>query len=413
MIPSGQQTADQIIEREVRELVRRRGLDPGNGDAVTVRRLIDEVVADYAERRLTATMPPLADPGQVAKTVADRVVGMGPLQPFFDDPDIEEIWINEPGKVFVATRGRPQLTTTVLSEQQVRDLVEVMLRASGRRVDLSCPFVDATLADGSRLHVVIPDITRRHWAVNIRRFVLRAHSLAELVRLGTVTDQCARFLEAAVVAGLNIVTAGATQAGKTTMLNCLAAAIPPRERVITCEEVFELQVGLPDAVAMQTRQPNLEGEGEIRQRRLVKEALRMRPDRLILGEVRQEECLDLLIAFNSGIPGMTSVHANSAREALVKLTILPLLAGENVSHRFILPTVATTIDLIVFLRVDGWGHRRVDEVLAVTGRVEEDQVEAGLVFRRAGDRLVWTGEYPPHPERFRACGVDLVEVLAT
>ena len=412
MIPTGQQTADQIIEREVRELVRQRGLDPGNGDAATVRHLIDDVVADYAERRLTASMPPLADPGQVAKTVADRVVGMGPLQPYFDAPDIEEVWINEPGKVFVATGGRPQLTTTVLTEQQVRDLVEVMLRASGRRVDLSSPFVDATLADGSRLHVVIPDITRRHWAVNIRRFVLRAHSLAELVRLGTMTEGCARFLEASVVAGLNIVTAGATQAGKTTLLNCLAAAIPPRERVITCEEVFELQVGLPDTVAMQTRQPNLEGEGEIRQRRLVKEALRMRPDRLILGEVRQEECLDLLIAFNSGIPGMTSVHANSAREALVKLTTLPLLAGGNVSHRFILPTVAATIDLIVFLRVDGWGHRRVEEVLAVTGRVEEDQVEAGLLFRRAGERLLWTGEYPPHPERFRACGVDLVEVLA-
>jgi site-specific DNA recombinase len=206
---------------------------------------------------------------------------------------------------------------------------------------------------------------------------------------------------------------GATQSGKTTTLNCLAAAIPPRERVITCEEVFELQVGLPDTVAMQTRQPNLEGEGEIRQRRLIKEALRMRPDRLLVGEVRQEECLDLLIAFNSGIPGMTSVHANSAREALVKLTTLPLLAGENVSHRFILPTVASTIDLIVFLRADGWGRRRVEEVLAVSGRVEEDQVEAGLVFRRAGDRLLWTGEFPPHGERFRNHGFELVEVLAT
>jgi pilus assembly protein CpaF len=216
-----------------------------------------------------------------------------------------------------------------------------------------------------------------------------------------------------VVAGLNIVVAGATHSGKTTTLNCLAAAIPPRERVITCEEVFELQVGLPDTVAMQTRQPNLEGEGEIRQRRLVKEALRMRPDRLIVGEVRQEECLDLLIAFNSGIPGMTSVHANSAREALVKLTTLPLLAGENVSHRFILPTVAATIDLIIFLRGDGWGRRRVEEVLAVSGRVEEDQVEAGLVFRRAGERLLWTGEYPPHAERFQLHGFDLAEVLAT
>jgi pilus assembly protein CpaF len=243
MTTAGQQTADQIVEDEVRELVRRRGLDPGNGDATAVRQLIDEVVADYAERRLVASMPPLADPGQVAKAVADRVIGMGPLQPFFEDPDVEEIWINEPGKVFVAKAGRPRLTTTVLGEEHVHDLVELMLRASGRRVDLSSPFVDATLGDGSRLHVVIPDITRRHWAVNIRRFVLRAHSLAELVRLGTLSGQCARFLEAAVITGLNIVVAGATQSGKTTTLNCLAAAIPPRERVITCEEVFELQVG--------------------------------------------------------------------------------------------------------------------------------------------------------------------------
>jgi len=151
MTTTAQQTADQIVEREVRELVRQRGLDPGNGDADAVRRLIDEVVADYAERRLVASMPPLADPGLVAKTVAYRVIGMGPLQLFFDDPDIEEIWINEPGKVFVAKTGRPQLTTTVLTEQQVGDLVERMPRASGRRVDLSSPFVDATLADGSRL----------------------------------------------------------------------------------------------------------------------------------------------------------------------------------------------------------------------------------------------------------------------
>src|SRR5215213_3146717 len=172
------------------------------------------------------------------------------------------------------------------------------------------------------------------WAVNIRRFVLRAHSLAELVRLGTLSSQCARFLEAAVISGLNIVVAGATQSGKTTTLNCLAAAIPPRERVITCEEVFELQVGLPDTVAMQTRQPNLEGEGEIRQRRLIKEALRMRPDRLLVGEVRQEEALDLLIALNSGVPGLATVHANSAREAVTKLCTLPLLAGENVAHHF-------------------------------------------------------------------------------
>lgn len=155
--------------------------------------------------------------------------------------------------------------------------------------------MDAMLPDGSRLHVVIPDITRRHWSVNIRKFVLSANSMDELVQLGTITPQAARFLEASVVAGLNVIVAGGTQAGKTTLLNCLAASIPGRERVITCEEVFELRLPLPDVVSMQTRQPNLEGTGEIRLRRLVKEALRMRPDRIIVGEVRQEECLDLLM----------------------------------------------------------------------------------------------------------------------
>src|SRR6266542_3776361 len=406
-----QETTEQIIEREVRELARRRSLDPSDGDATTIMALIHEVARDYEERSLTADLPALPDRDAVVKAVADRVIGLGPLQPYLEDPQVEEVWINEPGKVFIARAGRSELTTTVLGQQQVRDLVERMLRSSGRRVDLSSPFVDATLADGSRLHVVIPDITRRHWAVNIRKFVLRANSLDELVRLGTLTTQCARFLEASVVAGLNLVVAGATQAGKTTLLNCLAAAIPPRERVITCEEVFELQVDLPDVVAMQTRQPNLEGEGEIRQRRLVKEALRMRPNRIIVGEVRQEECLDLLIALNSGFPGMTSIHANSAREALAKLTTLPLLAGENVSHRFILPTVAGTIDLIVNLTSDGAGRRRVDEVLAVPGRVEHDQVEASPVFRRTDGHRGWTGQYPPHVERYQAAGYEVVEVL--
>jgi pilus assembly protein CpaF len=409
--PGGSAVAERIIEDEVRELVRRMEMDPGGDVVGAVRSLIDDVVADYAERTLTASMPVLVEPAAVAKAVADRVIGLGPLQRYFDDPEVEEIWINAPDKVFVARAGRPILTGTVLREEQVHDLVELMLRASGRRVDLSTPFVDASLADGSRLHVVIPDVTRRHWAVNIRRFVVRANSLEELVRLGTVTPQCAALLEAAVVAGINLVAAGATQAGKTTLLNCLASAIPPRERVVTCEEVFELQIDLPDVVAMQTRQPNLEGQGEIRQRRLVKEALRMRPNRLIVGEVRQEETLDLLIALNSGIAGMTSLHGNSAREALDKLATLPLLAGENISHRFIVPTVAAAIDLIVFLRCDRDGRRRVEEVLAVPGRVDGAEIESQPLFCRVGGELLWTGRYPPHEERFLAAGIDLGGVL--
>jgi pilus assembly protein CpaF len=404
-------SAVDTVEAEVRELVRRRGLDPVQ-DRLAVRHLVEEVVRDYDERALSSSMPPLPDSAAAARSVYDAVAGFGPLQRHLDDPTVEEIWINEPGRVFVARRGRSELTTTILTEPQVRDLVEKMLKTTGRRVDLSTPFVDAMLPDGSRLHVVIPDITRKHWSVNIRKFVLSASSLDELVSLGTLTPQAARFLEAAVVAGLNVIVAGGTQAGKTTLLNCLASAIPARERVITCEEVFELRLPLPDVVAMQTRQANLEGTGEIVLRRLVKEALRMRPDRILVGEVRQEECLDLLIALNSGLPGMCSIHANSAREAIVKLCTLPLLAGENVGHGFVVPTVASCVDLVVHTAKDGSGHRRVREIVAVPGRVEGDVVETADLFTSRGGRLVRADGYPPHPERFEWSGIDLPRLLA-
>ena len=404
-------SAVETVELEVRELVRRRGIDP-IADRGEVRRLVEQVIADYDERSLTSALPPLADTGQATRTVYDAVAGFGPLQRHLDDPEVEEIWINEPGRVFVARHGRSELTTTILDEGQLRDLVEKMLKTTGRRVDLSTPFVDAMLPDGSRLHVVIPDIVRRHWSVNIRKFVLSANSLDELVVLGTLTPQAAAFLDASVVAGLNVIVAGGTQAGKTTMLNCLAGAVPARERMITCEEVFELKIGLPDVVSMQTRQPNLEGTGEIPLRRLVKEALRMRPDRILVGEVRQEECLDLLIALNSGLPGMCSIHANSAREAIVKMCTLPLLAGENVGHAFVIPTVASCVDLVIHLAKDGSGHRRVREIVAVPGRVEGDVVETADLFVTRGGRLVRADGYPPHPERFDWAGLDLPRLLA-
>jgi len=260
---------------------------------------------------------------------------------------------------------------------------------------------------------VIPDITRRYLALNIRKFVLQAHSLDELVALGSLTAHGARFLEAAVAAGLNVIVSGGTQAGKTTLLNCLCAAVPPRERVVSCEEVFELRLHLPDWVAMQTRQPNLEGTGEIPLRRLVKEALRMRPSRIIVGEVRQEECLDLLIALNSGLPGMCSIHANSAREALVKLCTLPLLAGENISASFVIPTVATSVDLIVHTATDHLGQRRVREIVGIPGRVEGEVIETADIFTTEGDRLVRAEGYPPHPDRFARLGLDLAALLTT
>ncbi|WP_406831751.1 ATPase, T2SS/T4P/T4SS family [Pedococcus sp. KACC 23699] len=329
--------AVMTVESEVREIIRRSGIDPAR-DTRALDRLVREAVADYDERSLHGGLPTLPSIEDAVKSVVDAVAGFGPLQPYFDDPQVEEIWINEPTKVFIARGGVAELTTTFLTADGVRDLVERMLKTSGRRIDLSSPFVDAVLPDGSRLHVVIPDITRAHWNVNIRKFVVRASHLDDLVALGTLTPQAATFLGAAVAAGLNILVAGGTQAGKTTLLNCLSAAIPARERVVTCEEVFELKIPLRDVASMQCRQPSLEGTGEIPLRRLVKEALRMRPSRIIVGEVRQAESLDLLIALNSGLPGMCTIHANSAREAITKMCTLPLLAGENVGSRFVLPT---------------------------------------------------------------------------
>lgn len=411
MLEPGAALAPALVESEVREQVRRRGMDPAAEPAL-MRSLVEQVLGDYEQRALVEDLPVLGDRLLAARLVFDAVAGFGPLQAYLDDPVVEEIWINEPGRVFVARNGRSELTTTILTAQQLDDLVERMLRASGRRLDVSQPFVDATMPDGSRLHVVIPDITRRHLALNIRKFILRAGSIDELVGLGSLPASAARFLEAAVAAGLNVVVAGGTQAGKTTMLNALAAAVPARERVITCEEVFELRLSSPDWVAMQTRQPSLEGTGEVPLRRLVKEALRMRPDRLIVGEVRQSEALDLLIALNSGVPGMATVHANSAREAVTKLCTLPLLAGDNVSHAFVVPTVASSVDLVLHLAKDGAGHRRVREVVALPGRTEGDVVEVSTIYRTAPDgRLVRADGFPPHAERFAWAGHDLAALL--
>jgi pilus assembly protein CpaF len=403
-------TAIEIIDAEVRDVVRRDGLDP-IADPGAVRAIVDNVVARYDERSLSHALPPLRDPEAVARTVLDAVAGFGALQPYLDDPTVEEVWINEPSKVFIARHGRSELTTTIFTAAEIRDLVERMLKTSGRRIDRSVPFVDARLPDGSRLHVVIPDITAEHWAVNIRKFVVRAGTLDELVGLGTLTASAASFLDACVVAGLNVLVAGGTQAGKTTMLNCLTAAVPARQRVITCEEVFELKVPLPDVVRMQTRQPNLEGIGEISLRHLVREALRMRPQCIVVGEVRQQECLDLLIALNSGIPGMCTIHANSAREAITKMCTLPLLAGENIGSRFVVPTVAGCIDIVVHLATEPDGSRTVHEIVGVPGRVEGDVVELEPIFGRRGSQLLGADGYPPHLARFERAGIDVAQML--
>jgi pilus assembly protein CpaF len=314
----------------------------------------------------------------------DPDVVFGPIAEFIRDPTVEEIWINSPERIFIARAGKSHLTNLVLTSDSVRELVDRTLLWSGRRLDLSQPFVDAQLPDGSRLHVVIPEITAEHWAVNIRKHLLRHLNLHDLAGIGLMSEEIAAQLSSAVKFGLNILVSGGTQAGKTTLLNALATAIPLSQRVITIEEVFELKPNVPDLVQMQTRAANLQGEGSIPLRTLIKEALRMRPSRIIVGEVREAEALDLLIALNSGLPGMGTLHANSARDAITKLQTLPLLAGENISHKFIAPTVASAIDLVIQVSIAGDGTRRIVEIAQVTGRYENDRAEIENVWRWNG-----------------------------
>lgn len=408
--PDTHQALIEQIDQRVRERVRADGVDPQREPSV-VRRLAEDAVRAHDERSLTGQVPRVADPAAVVSAVVARVAGFGALQAYLDDPEVEEIWINEPSQVWVARRGRHELTSTVMTRSDVAELVERMLKSSGRRLDLSQPFVDAMLPDGNRLHVVLEGIARGFSPVNIRKHALRAASLGDLVEFGSLTPTAASFLEASVRAGLNILVAGATQAGKTTFLNCLAAAIPGSERIISAEEVFELRFPHPDWVALQTRQSGLEGTGEITLRDLVKESLRMRPSRIIVGEVRAEESLDMLLALNSGLPGMCTIHANSGRDALVKLSALPLLAGPNVHAGFVTPAVGSSIDLVVHLGLDHNGARRVREILAVPGRVEQGVIEAEHVFVRDDSGLRPTGGMPPHLERYARVGVDVHALL--
>ncbi len=399
----------QDMEARVRLAIQDSGLDPMTRPA-EFRSFLDELASEVwihhggqagAEEQL-----------DIARDLHQSIAGFGPLQQFFDDPTVEEVWLNEPGRVFIARDGKSELTTVVLHEREVRELVERMLRASGRRIDVSSPFVDAVLPDGSRLHVVIPDITRRHWSVNIRRFVLRPSRVQDLVAIGTLSDQAAAFLHASIASGLNVVVAGGTQAGKTTLLNALLGSLDSGERVISCEEVFELRLAHVDWVAMQTRDMSLDGTGEVSLRRLIREALRMRPTRIVVGEVRQGEALDLLIAMNSGMPALATVHANSARDAVLKLCTLPLLAGQNIPADFVIPTVASSVDLVIHVATQYDGSRAITEIVGLSGRVEQGVIELAEIFAMGPVGLERRGGHPPHAERVPRTGFDLASLLA-
>jgi pilus assembly protein CpaF len=339
---------------------RKRIVDGG----LELERALDQVLDHAMESELAGSLE--IEEAELRQEITEQLSAYGPLQPLLDDDQIEEIWINSNSEVFVASSGVSKLLEIKIDQELLQTLVEKMLRNTGRRLDRSAPFVDASLPDGSRLHVVIPDITRKYWGVNIRKFPSRVYSLQKLVGFGSLTLEQSRFLADQVRMGKNILVSGATQAGKTTMLCALLDEVAERQRVITVEETFEIRVEGSDWVAMQTRQPNLEGVGEITLRRLVKEALRMRPGRIVVGEVREAESFDLLIALNSGLPGLCTIHANSAEDAIAKLCTLPLLAGSNITSEFVNPTVGACIDLVVHCRMLPNGKRTVDQIATVS-----------------------------------------------
>ena len=320
------------------------------------------------------------------KNLESKDKSFGPLQGLIEDESVEEIWINTPNRIFIARQGKSELTNLVLSKEIVHDLIERLLIWGGRRLDVSNPFVDARLPDGSRLHVAIPEVTAAHWAVNIRKHLSKGNTLTDLEKLGSINVEILEFLSKCVEDGVNILVSGGTQAGKTTFLNALISQIPVHERVITIEEVFELKPALPDWIALQTRGANLDGDGEISLRKLIKESLRMRPSRIVVGEVREAEALDLLIALNAGLPGMATLHANSVRSAVSKLQLLPLLAGENIAQSFITPTIASSIDLVIQCSLDQTGKRRVVELACVTGRSEAGVIEVDSIFKWSGTK---------------------------
>lgn len=377
--PTGSPAA-HVAER-VRERLRAEHTDPARNPDIAVQFARAEVRRhnDFALARGLATVD---DEASCVRDVLAAVAGYGALQIYLDDPTVEELWINAPDRIYVARNGKSERVALTLTESGVRDVVERMLHATGRRVDLSQPFVDASLPDGSRLHVVIPDITRRHWSINVRKFLPAYRTLDALVLAGSLAPEAATMLRDAMVSGCSVLVSGATHAGKTTLLGALIGACPADHRIVTVEETFELGVDAPDLVALQGRQPSLEGSGEVTLRRLVKEALRMRPDRLVVGEVRDAEALDLLLALNTGVPGAATIHANSAREALSKLAALPLLAGRNIDAGFVLPAVAASVHLVAHCARDESGLRHVVELLEPTGRVVDGTIESRSLYRR-------------------------------
>jgi pilus assembly protein CpaF len=317
----------------------------------------------------------------------NETFGLGPIEPYLHDPDVSDILVNTYRQVYVERFGVLEITDTQFDDDEhLLKIIDRIVARIGRRVDESSPMVDARLPDGSRVNAIIPPLAVDGPIVSIRRFGVRTLDINDLVQLGSVTPGMAELFHGMVRAKLNTLVSGGTGSGKTTLLNAISAFIPAEERVVTIEDAAELQLLQPHVVRLETRPPNIEGSGQVTQRDLVRNSLRMRPDRIIVGEVRGEEVLDMLQAMNTGHDGsLTTVHANGTRDALHRLETLMLLSGVNLPHRAMREQISAGLDVIIQVTRLSDGTRRVSGITEVVGMEGEViALQDIFVFQRTG-----------------------------
>jgi len=395
------------------------------GARLTDPTLSEEQLHGYAHAELTSLVAdeqmPL-NPEEQARLIVEisaDVLGYGPLEPLLADDDVTEIMVNGPDQIFLERRGRLiESMARFTSEAQLRRVIERIVSKVGRRIDESSPLVDARLADGSRVNAIIPPLAVDGSSLTIRKFARQALTAQDLIALGTMSPQIADVLHACVEAKLNVIVSGGTGTGKTTLLNVLSAFIPGDERIITIEDAVELQLQQQHVIRLESRPPNTEGKGEVTIRDLVRNSLRMRPDRIVIGECRGGESLDMLQAMNTGHEGsISTVHANSPRDAISRLETLVLMAGMDLPLRAIREQISSAIDVIVQITRLKDGSRRITQVTEVQG-MEGEIVTLQDVFvfdHRAGTdpdgrmvgRAVATGVRPRFADRFTELGLPL------
>ncbi|HRU95719.1 MAG TPA: CpaF family protein, partial [Anaerolineae bacterium] len=358
-----------------------------------------------------------AERERLFEQIVAEILGLGPLEPLLADDSITEIMVNGAKNVYVERSGKLERTSvTFESNEHLMRIIERIVAPLGRRIDESSPQVDARLKDGSRVNAVIPPISLIGPVLTIRKFFRVPLQVADLIRLGTATEEVMEFLRACVVAALNIIVSGGTGTGKTTFLNVLSSYIPADERIITIENAAELQLRQDHVVTLESRPPNIEGKGEITIRDLVINALRMRPDRIVVGECRGGEALDMLQAMNTGHEGsMTTLHANNTREGLSRLETMVLMAGMELPHRAIREQIAAAIDLIIQLERLRDGSRRVVAITEIQG-MEGDVITTADIFKfeqvgfengKVIGRLRPTGIRPKFIDRIEQAGIHL------